>query len=346
MNEPKTQGRPVDLSELVGVFEAQEGSIESYTGGVGEGKTYGATRRAINDLLRGKVVYTNWHLILDHFDGDQRRNTWQVIWNIITFNERFYNIRLKENWHFFDMDDESTWVINGRRYYDLVDFLSELTDCIVYIDEGQDIFDSYEGTKMSKKKRKTLTRTRHLNKTLVIISQRYQAIPTTARANIKTFYKHEKSFQMGSWTRFRVYATNEIDNNHMPIFNLEEKPLERYWGKADIFNAYNSWYLRGGLPISQKVFFEAYDFNFFERLSLLVHNFLSGLKAREGKREKKLHIESLGDNDGGTTIKIRTSDTKGIVSPLSDSLIESKTKLGSIRRSDGEKGMIHNTLPF
>jgi len=150
----------------------------------------------------------------------------------------------------------------------IVDFLSNLTDCIVYADEGQDIFDSYEGTKMSKKKRKSLTRTRHLNKTLVIISQRPQAIAVTARANVNIFYKHVRVLTW-PFLFFKVLATEDIDAQNMPLFDNAET-VDRYFGSQTIFKAYNSKYLRGGIPKSQDVYFEAYDFSFFGRLKLLL----------------------------------------------------------------------------
>jgi len=246
----------VDISELVDVFQAQEGTIQSYCGGIGQGKTYGATRRAIADLQQGKVVYTNWHLNLDHLTGDQRKSLSYVFFNFVFFRKRFYNIDLKKNWHYFDLDDS-----------DVVDFLSNLTDCVVYADEGQDIFDSYEGTKMSKKKRKSLTRTRHLNKTLVIISQRPQAIAVTARANVNVFYKH---FRVMTWPFlfFKVLATEDIDASNMPLFD-QAQVVDRYFGSKEIYKAYNSKYLRGGIPKSQEVYFEAYDFSFMGRMKLL-----------------------------------------------------------------------------
>lgn len=263
------EGRKVhDITELLDVFEAQEGSVESYTGGVGEGKTYGATRRAILDLQKGKVVYTNWYLNLDHFVGDERRQFSRVFWNTILFRKRFYNIDIKKNWHYFDFEDENTWKIQGKQYRDVVEFVADLTDCVVYLDEGQDIFDSYEMTNMSKKKRKTITRTRHLHKTLVIISQRYQAIPPTARANIRTFYRHFKTM---SWPflHFKVYATQEIDNAHMPMFDMEGKSYETYFASKKILQAYNSYYLANGIPKSQDVHFEAYDLSVIGKLKLL-----------------------------------------------------------------------------
>jgi len=305
----KIEGKKViDIDRLVGVFEAQEGEIQSYTGGIGQGKTYGATRRAIRDLQRGKVVWTNWHMILDDFNGDQRRDFGRAIINLLLFRKTFYNIDIKKNWHYFDMEEQNTWVI-GERYYDnLIDFVSTLTDCTVYLDEGQDIFDSYEGTNMSKKKRKSITRTRHLNKTLVVISQRPQAIAVTARANVNTFYKHIRSrFSLFGTPRFKLYATEEIDAQNMPIFDLEnDKPIETYFASKKIFNAYNSKYLRKGLPISQQVFFEAYDFSFFQRILhfLSFFHLLSTPFAHMGKRRSRSkNKQSLGVKEETATIK-------------------------------------------
>lgn len=252
MNEGK---KVVDIAELVDVFEAQEGTIESYCGGIGQGKTYGATRRAISDLQKGRVVYTNWYLHLDHINGDQRKSLAHTFFNLVFFRKRFYNIDIQKNWHYYDLDEAKT-----------VDFLSNLTDSIVYADEGQDIFDSYEGTKMSKKKRKSLTRTRHLNKTLVIISQRPQAIAVTARANVNVFYKHVRVLNW-PFLFFKVLATEDIDASNMPLFN-NAKVVDRYFGDQTIFRAYNSKYLRGGIPKSQDVYFEAYDFDILGRLKL------------------------------------------------------------------------------
>lgn len=284
----------IDIAQLVDVFEAQEGEVQSYSGRIGNGKTYGATRRAIRDLQKGRSVYTNWPLILDHFNGDQRKSLAHAFWHFLVFRKRFYNIDIKQNWHYFDMEDEATWYIKGKHYDNLIDFIANLTDCIVYLDEGQDIFDSYEGTNMSKKKRKSITRTRHLRKTLVVISQRPQAIAVTARANVNTFYKHVKAFALGSLIYFKVYATEEIDAQNMPIWEQAEVK-ESYFASKKIYNAYNSWYLRGGIPISQEINFEAYDLNFFQRFSLLLsHLSLSTPRLKPRRGREKIASKSLG----------------------------------------------------
>jgi len=276
----------VDISELLEVFEAQEGAIESWSGKIGNGKTYGAVRRAIRDLQKGRVVYTNFRMNLDNVVADQRKSLPHAFFNFLFFRKRFYNIDIKKNWHYYDLDDPG-----------IVDFIASLTDCIVYADEGQDIFDSYEGTKMSKKKRKSLTRTRHLNKTLVIISQRPQAIAVTARANVNVFYRCVKAW---SWPflYFKVYATEEVDAQNMPIWENEEYLHESYFGSNEIYNAYNTHELRAGIPKSQEVHFEAYELNFIERLKLLL-SFAQFPSFRKETGKKK----SLGVKEDFATIK-------------------------------------------
>jgi len=311
----------VDITPLLEVFEAQEGRIESWSGRIGNGKTYGAVRRAIRDLQQGKVVYTNFRLDLSQYSGDQRKNFWRVFWNTILFRKRFYNIPLEKNWYHFDLDDSN-----------VVDFLASLTDCVVYADEGQDIFDSYEGTKMSKKKRKSLTRTRHLNKTLVIISQRPQAIAVTARANVNVFYRTIKDL---SWpvTHFTIMATEEIDAQNMPLWENEEYKYDGYFASKRVFRTYNTHELRAGIPKSQTVNFEAYDFNFFQRLALLF-SMIPVPKLFPLKRKK--FIPSLGDKKHVTTLKIARSPSLARVVPL---------RTGSTRPSD-EVQLVSNQLPF
>jgi len=293
-------GTPVDVSELIDVFQADEGEIQSLSGRIGNGKTYGATKLAIDDLLQGKVVYTNWHLILDEYEPDQRNQRPFVFWNFLFFRKRFYKIDIKKNWHFFDPDDSDTWVIRDKRYDDFIEFIADITDAVVYFDEGQDVFDSYEGTKMSKKKRKSLTRTRHLNKTLIIISQRPQAIAVTARANVNRFLRTKKVLTW-PFIRFHIYATEEIDSQNMPIWDNHEYLYDKYNASARIFRTYNSWYLRAGIPKSQEVYFEAYDLTFKQRTWLLLMSFFPFLKKRKENIEE---FENFSDTATNTTEQV------------------------------------------
>lgn len=253
-----------DINKIVDIFQAQEGLIIQIIGKTGNGKTYEATRQAWDLLKKGKVVYTTWHLILPEY-YDERSDKWTVFVKLLTFNRQFYRFDFKKNWHYLDIDRP-----------DLVEYVANLTDCYVFLDEGQDIFDSYEGRAMSQTKRKSLTRTRHLRKTLVIISQRAQAVAVTARANVTWFYKCVKTWvwYMPWRNFFKVYRTEEMDEQNNPIW---EKPLENW--KAELYYAgfedkriyalYNSWYLREGIMPSQEVNFEAYELTLFEKVKAL-----------------------------------------------------------------------------
>ena len=272
--------RVIDISELVSVFEEQEGVIEQIIGKTGNGKTYEGTRRALEYLKEGHTVYTTWQLIIpDYFD--ERKNLATLLFKTIFFRKRFYKFNFKNNWHFIDIDRP-----------DLVDFVAGLTDCIVFLDEGQDIFDSYEGIGMSKIKRKSLTRTRHLRKTLIIISQRAQAVAVTARANVQYFYKCVKTW---AWfwpfaTYFKVYRTEEMDSNNFPIWedlttDWQAELWHSHFAKKEVYDAYNSWYLRAGIPKSQEVSFEAYDLSTIDKIIAMFAYIFRDRKEEEREKE-------------------------------------------------------------
>lgn len=254
--------RIIDVSKIADIFEAQEGEVQQIIGKTGNGKTYEATRRALNYLRQGYTVYTTWQLILPEF-YDERLDKETVFFKTIAFKKEFYKFNLKENWKFLDIDRP-----------DLIEFVASLTDCIVMLDEGQDIFDSRE--RMEKSSRKTITRTRHMHKTLIIISQRAQAVDVTARANVTFFYKCVKT-RAWWWPfipYFKVYRTEEMDNQNYPIFEeLQSGWKAELWhsgfAKDWVYNSYNSWYLRAGIPRSQEIKFEAYKLNIIQKIYLL-----------------------------------------------------------------------------
>jgi hypothetical protein len=251
--------RVIDIGELVDVFEAQEGEIQHIIGKTGNGKTYEGTRRALELLKQGCIVYTTWNLILPDY-YDEREDWTKLFWKTLFFRKRFYKFDYKHNWKFLDIDRP-----------DLIQFVSGLTDCTVFLDEGQDIFDSRE--RIDKSSRKILTRTRHMKKTLIIISQRAQAVDVTARANVTFYYKCIKTW---AWfwpfkTYFKVYRTEEMDINNFPIWeDLSTDwtaPLwKSHFGNKAVYSAFNSWYLRAGVPKSQEVHFEAYDLSTFQKI--------------------------------------------------------------------------------
>ena len=256
-----------DLNELIEVFSASEGSINLYYGLIGNGKTYNATADIIELLKQGKVVYANWHIIVDDFDD---RDSFLLTFRNFLFGiKRYYRIPCKENLHFFDADDEMTWkitdVVTGQdRYFNsITEFLSNLNDCHIFFDEGQDMFDSYEGTKFAKAKRRLILHTRHYHRTLNIITQRPTAIQVSARGNVNRFYKCVK-IASWPWVRFARYEFQEMSGETVDE-TVDPISVKRYFASSKVFKAYNTDYLSQGIVKSQKVFFEAFDLSFRDR---------------------------------------------------------------------------------
>lgn len=257
-------GTKVFKEDLIDVFSASEGSINMYYGLIGNGKTYNATSDILDLLVQGKVVYCNWHIEVEDFDD--RLSFLMIIKNILLFRKRFYKIPCKENLHYFDPEQ-----FNSTS--DLVEWLSSLNDCHIFFDEGQDMFDSYEGTKFSKAKRRLILHTRHYHRTLNIISQRPTAIQVSARGNVNRFYKCVK-IATWPWVRFARYEFQEMSGETVDE-TVDPISIKKYWASSRVFRAYNTDYLAQGIPKSQEVFFEAFDLSLVEKFRALYNLFLN-----------------------------------------------------------------------
>lgn len=255
-------GKEVAINDLIDVFKASEGSINLYYGLIGNGKTYNATADIIGLLKQGKVVYCNWKINVSDFDD--RNSLFLSLFNFLFFRKRFYKIPCAKNLHFFDPDKYDSTI-------ELVEWLSSLNDCHIFFDEGQDMFDSYEGTRFSKAKRRLILHTRHYHRTLNIITQRPTAIQVSARGNVNRFYKCVK-IASWPWVRFGRFEFQEMVGETV---DETKDPISRktYWANPAIFRAYNTSYLADGIPKSQNVFFQAFDLSFSERGYLLLKNF-------------------------------------------------------------------------
>jgi hypothetical protein len=256
--------KTVPKSELIGKFEAPEGSIDMIYGHIGNGKTTHGVRVMLQALEQGIPVYSNLNLDLDSFSFDDRRKLRFTLGNLLLFKKRYYEFE-KSNFHYIDEKDFET-------KEKLIEYLLTLTDCLIVWDEGQWLLDSYSGTKFAIDLRLWLLHTRHFNRRIVIITQRPTAVHVTARGNIARFYKCQIilrwPFMIMRVLEFQDMAGETVDETAKPtgrqIFILNKK----------IFRAFNSHYLRGGVPVSQEVFVKAYDLNFGERLSLFVNNLM------------------------------------------------------------------------
>lgn len=268
-------GRPIDTTALIDHFSAPEGSINLYFGRIGNGKTYSATADILDLLHQGRVVYANWRINYEGFDERESFIHW--FYKTLFFQRTFYKFA-PQNLRYFSDADPSTWVINRKRYNDIIQFLGDLTDCDIFIDEGQWLLNSYEGTKFSDDKKRFILHTRHVNRSLNIVSQRTQAIHVTARGQIHRFFKCEKKMQwpflIFKRTEFQDMVENDVDEDAEPI------STKTYFANKNVLNAYNSKYLRGGIEKSQEVHFSAYKLNVFNK----IHLFFSLVRSRVFRR--------------------------------------------------------------
>jgi len=270
----------------------------------------------LDHLRRARVVYANWHIDFDGFD--EREHLAYAIFRFITMRKRFYKFN-KENLHYFSPDDVD------------IKFLSKLTDCEVYVDEGQWIFDSYKGTDFSIEKRKLILHTRHFNRSLNIISQRTQALHVTARGQVNRFFKCEKKmtfpFLIFKRSEYQDMKENDVDEESEPI------SVKTYFASNKVLNAYNSKYMRAGVPKSQDVQFEAFDLSFYERFVLLLSLLpFFRLKPKERVlREARILEKTLGVKDSQASIKNKPILASG------KKLHVISTSIGSTRRFIGGK---------
>jgi len=245
-------GKQIPEIDLLSLFSSPEGEITQRYGRIGQGKTYGATADVLDELSRGRVVYTNWRI---NYNGFDQRDSFLFILGSILFpwSSRFYKFP-KDNLRYLPIDEN------------FLNTFSKLTDCSVYIDEGHVIFDSYEMAKMSMEKRVSVLHTRHFNRSIHIISQRPTAIHVMMRANVNRFYKYDKLFSkpfiLFRRTEFQDMVGETVD---------EDKPLSTkfYIGQKAIYKAYDSKYLRGDLEDSQTVHVIGFKINYFVRLYML-----------------------------------------------------------------------------
>jgi len=268
-------GTPLVKDDLLDVFEASEGSINMYYGLIGNGKTYAATSDILDLLRQGKVVYANWHIHVDDFDD--RKSFWMLFFNTLLFRKIFYRIPCQTNLHYFDPDSFNS---TGE----LVEWLSGLNDCHIFFDEGQDMFDSYEGTRFSKSKRRLILHTRHYHRTLNIISQRPTAIQVSARGNVNRFYKCVK-LASWPWIRFARFEFQEMTGETVDE-NVEPISCKTYWGSNRVFKAYNTDYLAQGIAKSQVVNFEAFSLTLREKLIAFKLLLVSLRTPKELKKDK------------------------------------------------------------
>jgi hypothetical protein len=268
--------RIIDLQTILDRFEAQEGEVQHIIGKTGMGKTYEATRRALLFLYSGYTVYTTWRLNLPDY-YDEREHIWPVIRNLLLFRKEFVRFDFRKNWIYVDLesyDDPETGIFDTEKF---AEFLATRTDCIFMLDEGQDVFSSHK--RAGEVARQSITRTRHMHKTLIVISQRAQAVDVNARGNVTYFYRCEKKRILFFFTYFKVYRTEEIDDaNSYPLWVRHNSQGDVIWkapvyhsgfAKKRIYDAYDSWFMRQNMVRSQNIELDAFEVSGLDKVRLL-----------------------------------------------------------------------------
>jgi len=275
----KTYGVPVAWEELQNDFPAKEGELNLYYGQIGSGKTYGATSDIWDDVRRGKLVYATWPVQFTAFDD--RQSLFMVFANTLLFRKRFYKIDCPSNFHFIDAE---TGEVDGVRVFDpnstkeYIEYLNSLNHCTIYIDEAWRVIDSYsKTTDFGINVRNLILVTRHKYRTINLIAQRPTSIQVTARANVNRFYKFAK-LSSWPWVRFARYEFQEmtgetVDETKEPI------STKTYFGQKHIFDSYNSFFY-GALESRHKLFFEAFDLTFTDKVKTFI-SFFASLKQSE-----------------------------------------------------------------
>lgn len=222
-----------DEIDLASLFGPAEHGLYGYYGRLGQGKTYAMTADIIADLKKGAVWYVNYPIYWTGYD--ERNNKMQLLLGALGIRRKFYEFKHK-NLHYLPVDEN---------FHDTV---QNLTDCKIGLDEGYVAYDSYEMAKLTLAKRQTIFHARHYDRSFYYTVQRPTSIHTTLRSQTNVFYKVSRINIFG----LVLFRRQEFDLG--PNEQVDEtQPLSTKWyfAKKEVFEAYDTKYLRGSIPPSQ-----------------------------------------------------------------------------------------------
>jgi len=280
------------LSELAPLLKAPEGEVNLIYGRIRQGKSTYAARCMYEDLMNGIPVYSNLYLDLSETEFDQRARLDISFENMLFGKREFYKFS-RANYHYFNpitgilrttLDDGTVveeQVFDPAIPGDIVRWLNTLTDCSLYYDEGHWLLHSYEGVRQDLEKMRLITETGHMHRKIVIISQRTQSIHVNARGNVNRFFRCRKTTLLFFIMRLQVEEFQDMKGSD--VDESEESLVETkiYWSNDRYWRLFNTHFLREGRPVSQQLYFEAYDLNFAERAILFI-NLLFTRRSRRG----------------------------------------------------------------
>lgn len=247
---------PILIKEF---WPPDEGSMNFYYGKIRNGKSYAATCDVLEDLERGQVIYADW---IVKWDGiDERKMFWPRFMYWLGRYQRLYVIP-KENFNFIHIlragqvscsNDFCVDKIKNhfRTKQEFLTFLSTLTDCKIYLDEAYKYISSYTGTRIDEQLQSDILSTGHMDRTLNVIAQRPTSVHVTLRGNVNRFYKCTKVFDMFG---IKLFLREEFQDMADETVNdeVESDSWKLYFGAKKIYKAYNTKWMRQGIPDSQE----------------------------------------------------------------------------------------------
>lgn len=265
---------------LLDFFPAAEGEINLTYGRIGNGKTTVSTLEIKRRLRKGEVVYANWKI--DIKDEDERDSWFNIFCWFIGLKKKFTVIHCSKNLIYFPIDNEYA---RKHGHEDFVDWLSKLTDCAIFLDEGHLVLDSYLMAKQSLKQRAAVLHTRHFNRTINIVSQRPTAIHVTARANVNRFYRCVRPFPTIQKRLGIVFIIRQEFQDMVNETVDEEAPpvsTRWYWVRKKDLKSFDTKYMRQGLQPSQLPNIDVYVTERGDRWKIIAGMIRTGFARRAG----------------------------------------------------------------
>jgi len=354
---PPFLGRKLLPSEAPRDMPAPEGEVNLIYGRIRQGKSTHTVYRIMQCLRDGVPVYSNIALDLSSTVFDDRLSAQYAFSSLFKTPRHFYFFD-RSNFHWFNPATgqcDGVQVFNPKVKGAEIEWLNTLTDCYIFYDEGQWLLDSYEGTYASVAKRKFITETGHMNRTIFIIAQRTQSVHVNARGNVNRFYRCSKVVR---WFFFKQFMVEEfqdmrgtdVDESIEPVSVQFFSPasLKPYWG------LFNTHYLRDGKPRSQDVHYGVYELSTSEVFDVLAWHMVEFVKALGQffrlQPEKLPGVQSLGVNEESATIKngerLNTVPVGGFVPAKKKKVDFSKLRQERLAQKEIENATDQGTLPF
>lgn len=250
MSQNEGVKKTLDRGELLDLFPPNEGFLEQTYGRIRCGKTSSETLRTIKDLNAGQVCYNNWPVNWNGYD--ERKLFFPKLLGALGLKKEFVYFP-KENFIFADLTDlrniRENGISTGLNFYD---WLKSKTSCTIRLDEGHIYYDSYLALKMDINDRVAILDTGHMDRRIIIISQRPSAIHVVLRANVSRFWKCEPDFDLFGWKRIRVTEFQDTKNdlpNDERIEIIDPKTGEKSYGDYQwAVSSYSFWitdYVKG-----------------------------------------------------------------------------------------------------